>query len=107
MEVARVVWVLQSLDRATQNTARYRFTTVTDNTALQTYLQGQLTTAGLNDSQGSCAAPTASHPLTACVVDEAISGNNYITVRAQYYWQSLIPFISSTATLNRESRVPK
>lgn len=108
MEVARVVWVIHTLDRATQESARYRYTdTAMANATLQTTLQGKLTTYGMDGSVGSCSEPTTVGLVHACVQDETVSGASYVAVQAQYRWEALIPFVPATATLTRTSRVPK
>lgn len=107
MEVARVVWVLQTLDRATQETARYQYGAVVSNAALQTKLQDNLTAYGLGGSVGSCAAPTAANQTNACVKAETVAGAPYLTIQAQYLWESMIPLVPSTVTLTRMSRVPQ
>ncbi|GEM_PF-3658998 len=108
MEIARVVWVIQTMDKATQDTARYRYTDSSiTNASLQAKLQTNLNAYGLSGSVASCTSPTAAEQINACVQAETISGANYLTVQAQYRWESLIPFVPYTTTLTRTSRVPQ
>lgn len=107
METARVVWVVQSLDRATQNVARSRFanTSIT-NAALATQLVSSLSETGLNNAAESCVSPTSADGLIACVQTETVDGADYLTIKAEYRWEALIPFVPAKATLSRYSRVP-
>lgn len=108
MEISRVVWVIQSMDRATQNAARSRFadSTVSDST-LANQLITSLAETGLGGATASCTSPTTPNELIACVQAETVDGADYLTIKAEYLWESLIPFVPTTVTLSRYSRVPQ
>lgn len=93
VEIGRAVWVVQTLERAAQNAARYAYTGVTD-----AEIEARVDEA-LIDLDPSV--------VTKSVTPETVDGIAYKTIRVSYAFEPLVPMVPIEATIARSARVPQ
>lgn len=93
IEIGRYVWTASTLERATQEAARYAYTGASDAQITQ-LVNSSLT--GLD--------PGA---VTVSVAAETVSGNSYKTIQASFVFSSAMSIIPIKGTITRRSRVPQ
>lgn len=92
MEAGRAMWVVHTLQRATEDGARLAFTGATD-----AEIEAKVT-EGLADLDEDS--------LSKSIAPETVDGVSYKTITASFAFKPIIPLIPIDATITRRSRVP-
>lgn len=95
MEFSRILWSEHALSLATEEATRFALVNPTaSSSTIEQVVRDHIVTIDKGD-------------VTVTVVQETLDGINFLTVRAQYPFQSLMPYTPfGTFTLQGQSRIP-
>lgn len=93
IEIGRAVGVAHTLERATQEAARYAYTGATD-AEIEAKVVENLT--GIDSTA-----------VTRSIALETVDGATYKTIQASYVFQSVLPVVPINGTITRRTRVPQ